>query len=209
MKILFIGGTGVISHACSNLCIKKGYDLHLLNRGQSFRKAPLGSKIINADIRNSKESLSALKNESFDVVVDWIAYEKQHVINAYNLFHGKVSQYIFISSASAYKKPVEELPITEFYPLHNPYWDYSAKKIACEKYLCKKYEDNSFPLTIVRPTHTYDYTKIPLHGGYTAIDRMKRGKKIIIHDDGNSVWTLTNHKDFAVGLVGLIGRAHV
>ena len=206
MKILFIGGTGVISFACSELCLKMGYDLYLLNRGKSFRKAPDGAKIIHADIRNYDECLNALKDHFFDVVVYWIAYDTEHVMNDYLLFNGKISQYIFISSASAYKKPIEKLPIKENYPLYNPFWDYSAKKIDCEKYLLKQLSEKKFPVTIVRPSHTYDMTKIPLHGGYTAVNRIKKGKKIIIHDDGESIWTLTHHKDFAKGFCGLPGR---
>jgi len=206
MKVLFIGGTGVISHACSELCIKRGYELFLLNRGKSFRKAPVGSNTIIADISNIQEVQSALKGKAFDVVVNWIAYKNQDVINDYFLFNNNISQYVFISSASVYKKPIERLPIKETFPVSNPFWKYSEDKIDCENYLLNKYNSESFPVTIVRPTHTYDYTKIPLHGGYTAIDRMKRDEKIIIHDSGTSLWTLTHYKDFAVGLVGLIGK---
>ncbi|MFC2118167.1 NAD-dependent epimerase/dehydratase family protein [Bacteroidota bacterium] len=207
MKILFIGGTGVISYACSELCIKMGYDLYLLNRGISFRKTPVGAKIIRSDIRNYKKSLRLLNNHYFDVIVNWIAYDVEHVENDYKLFYEKTSQYIFISSASAYKKPIEKLPIKENYPLYNPFWEYSQKKIACEEYLLKQFREKKFPLTIVRPSHTYDMTKIPLHGGYTTIDRMKKGKKVIIHDDGKSLWTLTYHKDFAKGFCGLPGKS--
>ena len=206
MKVLFIGGTGIISHACSELCVKMGHDLYLLNRGQSFRKPPSGSTIINADIRDLKQVSSVINNNIFDVIVDWIAYDIDHVVNDFNLFKDKTNQYIFISSASAYKKPIDRLPISESYPLHNPYWEYSVKKIACEEYLINRFNTYNFPVTIVRPTHTYDFTKIPLHGGYTAIDRMKRGKKIIIHGDGTSIWTLTHHQDFATGLTGLFGK---
>jgi len=206
MKVLFIGGTGVISHSCSELCMKKDYDLYLLTRGLSFRQPPAGAKIINCDIRNINEAKAALAKNKFDVIVNWIAYDVDHVSSDFNLFKNKTDQYIFISSASAYQKPVEKLPITESYPLYNPFWEYSRKKIHAENYLLKKLEKNGFPVTIVRPSHTYDHTKIPLHGGYTSIDRMKRGKKIIIHGDGTSVWTLTHHKDFAIGLTGLLGK---
>lgn len=206
MKVLFIGGTGVISRSCSELCMKMGFDLHLLTRGLSFRKPPPGAKIINCDIRDIKKTKSLLSNLEFDVVVDWIAYDIDHVVNDYILFRNKTEQYIFISSASAYQKPVDQLPITESYPLHNPFWEYSRKKILAENYLLEKTQKDGFPVTIVRPSHTYDHTKIPLHGGYTVIDRMKRGKKIIIHGDGTSIWTLTHHKDFAIGLTGLLGK---
>ncbi len=204
MKVLFIGGTGVISSECSNLCVENGIELFLLNRGTSFRKAPGKSKKIIGDIR--KDNLYNLAKENFDVVVDWIAYTKDHVEKDYELFKGKIKQYIFISSASAYHKPVLKLPIDENTPLHNPFWEYSRKKIECEDFLMRKFKDENFPVTIVRPSHTYDKTKNPLKENYLPFYRMKNGKEIIIHDDGNSLWTLTHSKDFAVGFCGLIGN---
>ncbi|MCX6169490.1 MAG: SDR family oxidoreductase [Ignavibacteriales bacterium] len=206
MKILFIGGTGVISSSCSQLCIEKGFDLYLLNRGVSLRKPAAGAKIINADIRDTRAVKSALGNENFDVVVDWIAYNEEHVRNDYELFRDKTKQYIFISSASAYNKPPLKLPITEEAPLHNPFWSYSQKKIECENYLMKIFHENNFPITICRPSHTYDKTKISLYGGNTTLNRLKLGKQIIIHKDGNTLWTLTNARDFAKGFVGLLGN---
>jgi nucleoside-diphosphate-sugar epimerase len=206
MKILFIGGTGVISTACSQLCIEKGVDLYLLNRGESFRKPPAGLNIIKADIRNFEQCESVLAREKFDVVVDWIAYKEEHVKNDYELFHGKTSQYIFIGSASAYQKPPAKSPITEDVPLHNPFWKYSQQKIDCENFLMEKFIENKFPATICRPSHTYDNTKIALYGGYTTLNRMKIGKPIILHEDGNTLWTLTNAKDFAKGFIGLFGK---
>lgn len=203
MKVLFIGGTGVISYESTKLCVERGIDLYLLNRGISFRKAPDNVKIIIGDIRT--DNLIDLPNNNFDVVVNWIAYKKEHVEKDFEIFKGKIQQYIYISSASAYHKPILKLPIDETTPLHNPYWDYSRKKIDCENYLMKKFIEDGFPVTIVRPSHTYDKTKNPLKENYLPFYRMKKSKEIIIHDDGNSLWTLTNSKDFAVGLCGLLG----
>lgn len=206
MKVLFIGGTGLISSACSELCIEKGIELWVLNRQKSFRALPKKAKVIKADISNVSQSASILVGKSFDVVVDWIAYEAQDVKRDFELFYNKTRQYIFISSASAYQKPVSRLPITESTILCNPYWQYSRDKIACEELLIDRYRHDGFPVTIVRPSHTYDRTEIPLLGGYTALDRMRKGKKVVVHGDGTSLWTLTHHRDFAKGFIGLLGN---
>jgi len=206
LKVLFIGGTGVISSACTELCVEKGIDLTLINRGQTKRPVPENVNIIKADIRNPEQIKSFLMNEIFDVVVNWIAYSPEHVDKDYEIFKGKTSQYIFISSASAYQKPPDTLPIKETEPLINPYWEYSRNKIKCEEYLLRVFEDYEFPITIVRPSHTYDRTLIALSGGYTALNRIREGKKVIIHGDGTSLWTLTHHQDFARGFVGLLGN---
>jgi nucleoside-diphosphate-sugar epimerase len=206
LKVLFIGGTGVISSACSALCMERGFDLWLLNRGKSFRPPPTGAKLIRADIRKTAEVRSALAHLDFDAVVDWIAYEVDHVKNDVELFKDRAAQYVFISSATVYQKPPERLPITESTVLHNPYWDYGRNKIACEAYLREALRKKGFPVTIVRPSHTYDKTMVPFHGGYTVIERMKKGKKVIVHGDGTSLWTLTHHKDFAKGFLGLLGN---
>jgi nucleoside-diphosphate-sugar epimerase len=207
MKILFIGGTGVISSACSELCIERGFELYLLNRSRSFRTPPLKAKVINADIRDVQSVKTILAGEKFDVVVDWIAFTEENVKHDYELFSGKTNQYIFISSASAYHKPPLKLPITETVPLYNPFWDYSQRKIDCENFLMKAHRENDFPVTICRPSHTYDKTKLPLYGGYTVLSRIKHGENIIIHGDGNTLWTLTNAKDFAKGFIGLLGNS--
>ena len=205
MKILFIGGTGVISHSCSQLCIEKGYDLFLLTRGKSFRSTPPGANIINGDINDVDSIKKLLSAHKFDAVVDWIAFTQQNVERDFELFRDKTEQYIFISSASAYS-PKRKIPITEDTPLENPYWAYSRAKIDCENYLIEKYEKENFPVTIVRPSHTYDKTKTPLRADYLPFHRMKKGKPIIIHDEGKSLWTLTHTKDFAKGFVGLLGN---
>jgi len=207
MRVLFIGGTGVISSGCSKLCVEKGIDLFLLNRGKSLRTPPEKSRIINADIRDLNSVQSTLAGEKFDVVVDWIAFNEEHVKNDYEIFREKTEQYVFVSSASAYQKPIPKLPITEKTPLENSFWAYSRAKIDCENFLMKKHHENGFPVTIVRPSHTYDETKNPLKENHLPFHRMKKGKPIIIHDDGNSTWTLTHTKDFAKGFVGLLGKS--
>lgn len=209
MKVLFIGGTGKISSACSQLAVDQGIELYLLNRGITLeRPAPNKAKIIIGDIYNRTSVEKAIGDLKFDSVVNWIAYTPKDIENDLSLFTGRTEQYIFISSASAYQKPLQKLPITESTPLVNPFWEYSRNKIACEERLLKAYREKNFPITIVRPSHTYDKTMIPLKGAYTAIDRMRKGKKIIIHGDGTSLWVLTHHKDFAKGFVGLLGNKH-
>lgn len=208
MRVLFIGGTGVISSACAQLAVERGLELTLLNRGWSARPAPEGAKVIQADVRDQQALREALGTLEFDALVNWIAYEPAHVEADIELFRGRVSQYIFISSASAYQTPPALLPVTESTPLSNPYWEYSRNKIACEERLMEAYRRESFPVTIVRPSHTYDQTMIPIHGGYSMIDRMRKGKPVIVHGDGTSLWTLTHHRDFARGFVPLLGNPH-
>lgn len=206
MKILFIGGTGVISSACSALALERGFELFLLNRGKSSRPVPEGAKVLNADVRDAASVETALKDHRFDVVVDWIAYTPEHIEADIHLFKGRTSQFVFISSASAYQKPVLSLPITESTPLINPHWAYSRAKIACEQRLLQASRDENFPITIVRPSRTYDCTLIPDDSGWTTIDRMRKGKEIVVHGDGTTTWVLTHHKDFAKGFVGLLGN---
>jgi nucleoside-diphosphate-sugar epimerase len=208
VKVLFIGGTGNISTSVSKLCVKRGIDLYLLNRGNTKVVIP-GTKIIKADITQIKETASVLQNHKWDAVVNWIAFNTDDIQRDHDLFKGKTKQYIFISSASAYQKPVSHPIITESTPLKNPYWKYSQNKIACEEMLNILYRNEDFPITIVRPSYTYD-TVIPVAIGgfreYTLIDRMKKGQKIIVHGDGTSLWTNTHADDFAIGFTGLIGH---
>jgi len=210
MKVLFIGGTGNISTSVSKLCIKKGIDLYLLNRGlreNTIEKA----RIINGDINNLSQIKEILKDHQWDAVVNWIAFHENDIERDIELFRNKTKQYIFISSASAYQKPPLNPIITESTPLKNPFWEYSRNKIACEERLNKAYREEDFPITIVRPSLTYD-TVIPVAIGgwteYTIIDRMKKGKKIIVHGDGTSLWVVTHAEDFAKGFVGLIGNQY-
>lgn len=209
MKVLFIGGTGVISSACSELALARGIELYLLNRGQSqaLRAAPAGARVLHADIRDPEQARAALAGHDFDAVVDWIAFTPDQVAADIELFRGRAGQYIFISSATVYQKPPSRLPITEDMPLGNPFWAYAADKVACEDLLREAAGREGFPATIVRPSHTYDRTKLPTAGGYTAVARMRQGKPAVVHGDGTSLWVLTHHRDFAVGLVGLLGNA--
>ncbi|MBN1220617.1 MAG: SDR family oxidoreductase [Anaerolineae bacterium] len=208
MKVLFIGGTGVISSACSQLAVERGIELYLLNRGQSSRVAPAGTHVLHGNIRDRTSIESVLKDYVFDAVVDWIVFTPDQIETDLKLFRGRTGQYVFISSASAYQTPPASLPVTESTPLDNPYWEYSRNKIACEERLVRAYREEKFPITIVRPSHTYDKTMLPVEGRYTTIDRMRQGKKVIVHGDGSSLWALTHHQDFAKGFVGLLGNSH-
>lgn len=211
MKALFIGGTGTISSAISRLAVEKGWELYLLNRGNRIDCIPDGAKVITADINNEENVLSLIKDMKFDVVVDFIAFVPSQLERDLRLFSGRTKQFIFISSASAYQKPLSHYKITESTPLANPYWEYSRNKIACEELLIKEYRENGFPITIVRPSHTYDERSIPLaiHGkkGYwQVIDRIIKRKPVIIHGDGSSLWTVTHNTDFAKAFVGLMAN---
>ena len=208
MKVLFIGGTGIISSACSPLAIERGFDLYLLNRGQTTtRPIPAGAHVLHGDIHDPKSAKAALGQQDFDVVVDWVAFTPDQVEADLNLFRGRTGQYIFISSASVYQTPPSHLPVTKSTLLDNPYWLYSRNKIACEELLVQAYRREKFPMTIVRPSHTYDKTCIPMDGGYTVVDRMRKGKKVIVPGDGTSLWVMTHHTDFAKGFVGLMGNS--
>jgi nucleoside-diphosphate-sugar epimerase len=209
MRILFIGGSGIISSACTQLAINKGIEVYHLNRGQSYQLRPAPEKVkhLISDVRNPEETKKILKKLSFDIVVDWISYTPDQIEYNLNILAGKAKQYIFISSASAYQTPPNELPVTEKTPLDNPFWKYSRDKIACEEYLTQNAVRHNVIYTIVRPSHTYDETTVPIVGGYTAVSRMLSGKPVVIHGDGTSVWTLTYHRDFAKGLIGLLDNS--
>jgi nucleoside-diphosphate-sugar epimerase len=209
MKVLFIGGTGVISSACADLAVKRGLDLFLFTRGKTSKRGsiPHGATALKGDVRDKASIQQVLGYQKFDVVVNWIAYTPEHVEQDLEFFRGRTKQYVFISSASVYQKPPANLPVIESTPLDNPHWEYSRNKIACEERLLQAYREERFPITIVRPSHTYDKTLLPFSGGYTVVDRMRWGKPVIIPGDGTSLWTLTHHKDFAVGFVGLLGNS--
>lgn len=206
MKLLFIGGTGVISSACSALAVERGHELHLLRRGRTERPLPSGIVERRADIRDPTSVARALGDERFDVVVDFVAFTPEHIETDLSTFSERTDQYVFISSASAYKKPVPSLPIVESTPLDNPFWIYSRDKIACEERLMRAHREARFPVTIVRPSHTYDRTLLPFDGGFTVLERMRRGKPVIAHGDGTSLWVLTHHRDFARAFLGLLGN---
>lgn len=209
MKVLFIGGTGNISGAISRLAIAQGIELYHLNRGKAKADVPAGIKNIIADIKNSGGVKKALSGLHFDVVVNFIAFTPEDIQRDIDVFTGKTRQYIFVSSASIYQKVGGHPVITESTPLYNPYWEYSRNKIRCEDLLNNEFRTTGFPITIVRPSLTYD-TVIPVAIGswtdYTIINRMKKGKEVIIHGDGTSLWTVTHADDFARAFVGLLGH---
>jgi nucleoside-diphosphate-sugar epimerase len=207
MKVLFIGGSGIISSACSRLAVDSGVELYVLNRGESRqRPLPEAAKQLRADIRDPAAVRAAVAGHTFDAVVDWVAYTPEHVRTDIELFRGSTGQYVFISSASAYQTPPERVPVVESSPLRNPFWQYSRNKIACEDLLVQVYRDEGFPATIVRPSHTYDRTLVPFDGGWTVPARMRAGKEVVVHGDGTSLWTLTHHEDFARAFVPLLGH---
>lgn len=213
MRALFIGGTGTISTAISRQLLEQGCELYLLNRGNRNTDLPQGAHILTADIRNEEEVATLIEDLHFDVVTDFIAFEPAQLERDYRLFKEKTKQFIFISSASAYQTPLSDYRITEGTPLANPYWEYSRNKIACEDYLMKLYREEGFPITIVRPSHTYDERSIPLgvHGSkgtWQVAKRMLENKPVLIHGDGTSLWTLTHNRDFAKGFIGLMGNLH-
>jgi nucleoside-diphosphate-sugar epimerase len=211
MRVLFIGGTGIISTACTQLAAQRGIDLTLATRGRRGAPLPAGVKTLTLDMDDAPGAAQALAAQAFDAVVDWIAFTPAHIERDLNLFRGRTGQYVFISSASAYQKPSGHYLITESTPLANPYWQYSRDKIACEDRLIKAYREEDFPVTIVRPSLTYGDTQITLAinswaRSYTAVDRMRQGKKVIVPGDGSSLWVITHNTDFAKGLVGLLGN---
>ncbi|MDO5425326.1 MAG: NAD-dependent epimerase/dehydratase family protein [Eubacteriales bacterium] len=213
MKALFIGGTGTISTAISTQLLEEGHELWLINRGNRNHELPEGAHIIQADINDEEYVAKQLEGQTFDVVADFIAFTPKPLERDYRLFRGKTRQFIYISSASAYQKPLSDYRITEGTPLANPYWEYSRNKIAGEEYLMKLYREEGFPITIVRPSHTYGKRGLPLgvqgqKGFYQVIKRMKEGKPILMHGDGSSLWTVTFNRDFAKGFIGLMGNIH-
>ena len=205
-KVLFLGGSGVISSACTELAVRSGFDVTVLTRGQASRPLPDGVRRLRADVHDRASLEAALGETEYDAVVHWIAFDPEAVAVAVDLFRGRVGQFVFISSASAYETPPRRVPVTEATPLRNPFWEYSRRKIACEDVLVRAYRDEGFPMTIVRPSHTYDRTMIPLHGGWTMLERMRQGMEVVVHGDGTSLWTLTHHEDFARGFVPLLGH---
>ena len=213
MKALFIGGTGTISTEISQLCVRKGWDLTLLNRGRTPDLVPEGARLLKADINREEEVRAVLEGETWDVVADFIAFTPEQVQRDIRLFEGKTSQYFFISSASAYQKPLSSPWITEGTPLHNPYWEYSRNKAECERILRDAYDRRGFPVTLIRPSHTYCERSVPVavhgpKGSYQVLERIRAGKRIIIPGDGTTLWTLTHSRDFAVAFEGLMGNIH-
>lgn len=213
MKVLFIGGTGTISMAITKQLAEEGHEVFLINRGSRTRELPQSVKIINADINDEEDVKSKIAGMSFDSVCDFIGFVPSQLERDYRLFNGKTKQFMYISSASAYHKPCRGYVITEGTALANPYWEYSRNKIACEDLLMKYYREEGFPVTIIRPSHTYDERSVPLgvhgsKGSWQVVKRMLQGKPVIIHGDGTSLWTMTHNSDFAKGFCGLVGNPH-
>ncbi|MBE5861698.1 MAG: SDR family oxidoreductase [Lachnospiraceae bacterium] len=213
-KALFIGGTGTISMAITRLLAKdEEWELYLLNRGNREGELPEGVKVLRGDVNNEPQVLEVLGDLQFDSVCDFIGFVPEQLERDYRLFRGRIKQFMYISSASAYQKPVGDYRITEGTPLANPYWEYSRNKIACEDLLMKWYREDGFPVTIIRPSHTYDERNVPMgahgdKGSYQVLKRMMEGKPILVHGDGTSLWTMTHNSDFAKGFVGLMGNVH-
>jgi nucleoside-diphosphate-sugar epimerase len=206
MTVLFIGGTGNISADCAALLLKRDYEVLVLSRGQN--QVPTEYRAIQADRKNPEAMRSALKATKTDVVINFLGYEVSDVESDYVLFNGCIRQYVFISSATVYEKPPQKIPVTEDAPLENRWWDYAQKKIACERWLQQRAKEG-FPVTIVRPSHTYSNRWVPnpiSSSSYTFASRLEQGKPVFIHDDGETPWTLTAASDFAVGLAGLVGN---
>ncbi|MCR4679241.1 MAG: NAD-dependent epimerase/dehydratase family protein [Lachnospiraceae bacterium] len=213
-EALFIGGTGTISMAITRL-LASGNEWHLtlLNRGTRMGELPRGVDAITVDINDEATTAAVLEGKHFDTVCDFIGFVPAQVERDFRLFNGKADQFMYISSASAYNKLPADCVITEGTTLANPYWEYSRNKIACEEFLLKKYREEGFPVTIIRPSHTYDDRSVPLgvhgaKGSYQVIKRMLDGKPVIIHGDGTSLWTMTYNEDFAKGFVGLMANPH-
>jgi nucleoside-diphosphate-sugar epimerase len=207
VRLLFLGGTGIISTASVRLAVQRGHEVTVLNRGRTTKR-PLPAEVegLTADVNDPESVDRALGSREFDVVAQFRAFTPEHVRHDVERFRDRTGQYVFISSASAYQKPPGSVPVTESTPLKNPFWQYSRDKIACEDLLVAAYRDDDFPAVIVRPSHTYDDTLLPTLGGWTDIARMRAGKPVVVHGDGTTQWTLTHSDDFAVGFVGLLGR---
>ncbi|MDR0405438.1 MAG: SDR family oxidoreductase [Clostridiales bacterium] len=213
MKALFIGGTGTISAAVTQFAARQGVEIYVLNRGNRNDLLPESVKVLRADVNDEAAVAGLIGGMTFDVVADFIAFSPPQLERDYRLFRGKTKQFIFISSASAYQKPLSDYRITESTPLANRFWEYSRNKIACEEYLTRLYREEGFPVTIVRPSHTYGERSVPvgLHGrggSWQVLRRMLAGKPVLIHGDGASLWTMTHNSDFARGFVGLMGNIH-
>ena len=207
-RVLFLGGTGVISAGSVALAAERGWEVTVLNRGQStVRPVPDGVELISADVREPGAIAAAIGERRFDAVADFLSFQPDQVAQTLSQVEGHTGQYVFISSASAYQKPTGVLPIREGTPLSNPFWQYSRDKAACERYLFDRRLTDGLPVTVVRPSHTYDKTMTILGGRHANVRRLLRGEEVVVHGDGTTLWTLTHTTDFAKGFVGLLGNA--
>lgn len=213
MRALIIGGTGTISTAVSYRLAELGWELYLLNRGSKREHVPVNAEVISCSIHDEEKVRELIDGKYFDTVVDFVAFHPSDVERDIRLFSENCDQYIFISSASVYQKPLSNYIVTESTPLANPYWQYSRDKIACEEILMQAYRNTGFPITIVRPSHTYGDWAVPLgvhgpKGSWSVVARIMQGKPVIVHGDGSSLWTMTHNTDFARGFTGLMGNIH-
>ena len=213
MRILIIGGTGIISGATAREALAQGHEVFLLNRGKRPERLPEGARLIAADINDREAVRRGVGDLRFDTVADFIAFSSADIVRDHDLFADKTAQYLFVSSASAYQTPLADWRVSEGTPLSNPYWDYARGKIACEDQLMSYWRAEQFPFTTVRPAHTYDERFLPLglcgwKGPWQVLERMRQGKETIIHGDGASLWTITHARDVARAIVGLMGNIH-
>jgi nucleoside-diphosphate-sugar epimerase len=208
LSVLYIGGTGTISASCVRLSVESGMRVAVLNRGNNSkqRSLPDGVESIVADVTDEASLTAALEGRTFDAIVNFLSYDREDAERAVRVLGPLTRQYVYISSASAYGKPVLQTPVTESTPVHNRFLEYARAKIRAEQVMQQAYAEHGFPMTIVRPSHTYDDANPPLPGDWTVVDRIARGAEIPVHGDGTSLWTLTHAEDFAVGLVGLLGN---
>lgn len=207
LKVLFIGGSGIISASSVREAVRQGMEVTVLNRGTStLRSLPEEVVRLTADVNDPEAVREAIGERHYDAVINWVNFVPAQVQRDIDLFSGRCDQYVFISSASAYQTPPARMPVVESTPLKNPHWQYSRDKIACEELLVAAYRERDFPMTIVRPSHTYDETLLPFEAKWNVIERMRAGKPVVVHGDGTSLWTITHSRDFAVGLVGLLGK---
>ena len=208
-RALLVGGNGIISGSVSRLLVERGWEVTLLNRGTQTKRPPVaGAEHLTGDADDPASIAAAVGGRDFDVVANFRSFRPEQARADVELFEGRTGQYVYISSASAYQKPIAALPIVESTPLRNPYWQYSRDKIASEDVLVAAYRESGFPVTIVRPSHTYDATAVPLEGGFTSLRRMLDGRPVVVHGDGTSWWTLTHSRDLARAFVGLLGNPH-
>jgi nucleoside-diphosphate-sugar epimerase len=208
MRILFLGGAGLIGSAVAAEVVRQGHALTIVTRDEPRRDIPPSVRRVRADVHRRDELEKALTGESYDAVVNWVGFTPAHLDGHPDLFAEIADQYVYISTCSVFARPVPQLPITESSPRRQPVFGYARDKLACEEYLTDAYRADGFPLTIVRPAHTYDHTTVPLLAGWTAIDRMRSGRPVVVHGDGTSLWTLMHTSDFAAAFVPLLGSAH-
>lgn len=208
MKVLFLGGAGMIGSACADEAVASGLDVTVVTRTEPKRQPPPGVRALRADVRDAEQLRHALDDEDFDAVVNWVGFTIDDVRAHPEVFAGRTGQYVFISTCSVFARPVPQLPVTESTPRRQPVFGYPRGKITCEVFLENAFRDSGFPLTIVRPAHVYDRTVVPVLAGWTAIDRMRAGKPVVVHGDGTSLWTLMHSRDFARAFVPLLGNGH-